>query len=172
MESNSDSLTLLVGASDGTQVRLQQSMANRHGLIAGATGTGKTVTLQVLAEGFSKQGVPTFMADVKGDLSGIAAAGKPHKKIQERIDIIGISDYQQTAFPTVFWDLYGKQGHPVRTTLSEFGPLLLASFLDLNDTQTGILYSAFRIADDAVLFTLFCQRDSQTTFSPCYTHIS
>lgn len=154
MESNSDSLTLLVGASDGTQVRLQQSMANRHGLIAGATGTGKTVTLQVLAEGFSKQGVPTFMADVKGDLSGIAAAGKPHKKIQERIDIIGISNYQQTAFPTVFWDLYGKQGHPVRTTLSEFGPLLLASFLDLNDTQTGILYSAFRIADDQGMLML------------------
>jgi len=147
-------LTLLIGGRDDTQIRLNLSMANRHGLIAGATGTGKTVSLQVLAEGFARSGVPVFMADVKGDLSGMAASGKPHPKVDERVAKIKIDDYQQRAYPTVFWDLYGEQGHPIRTTLAEFGPLLFASFLDLNDVQTGLIYSAFKIADDQGMLML------------------
>lgn len=150
----SNSLKLLLGGCDDAQINLNLAMANRHGLIAGATGTGKTVSLQVLAEGFSRAGVPVFMADVKGDLSGMAAAGKPHAKIDERVAAINISDYQQRNYPTVFWDLYGEKGHPIRTSLAEFGPLLFASFLDLNDVQTGLLYSAFRIADDEGMLML------------------
>lgn len=150
----SDPLNLLVGGCESGQINLNLSMANRHGLIAGATGTGKTVSLQVLAEGFSRAGVPVFMADVKGDLSGIAAPGKPHPKVDERVESIQISDYQQRAYPTVFWDLYGEKGHPIRTTLAEFGPLLLSSFLDLNDTQTGLIYSAFKLADDEGMLML------------------
>lgn len=150
---NTNNNTLLLGGrntddSEAKQIRLNLPMANRHGLIAGATGTGKTVTLQILAEGFAKAGVPVFMADVKGDLSGIATAGKPHKKIDERIDKIQIENYQQRGYPTVFWDLYGKKGHAIRSTISEFGPLLLASALDLNDNQTGLLYTALKIADE------------------------
>jgi DNA helicase HerA-like ATPase len=129
-------------------------MGNRHGLIAGATGTGKTVSLQVLAEGFAKAGVPVFMADIKGDLSGLAKAGKPHPKVDERVQLINITDYQQRPFPCVFWDLYAKQGHAVRATISDFGPLLLAHFFDLNDTQTGVLYAAFKIADDQGMLML------------------
>ena len=140
--------TLLIGGNDKGQIVMNTAMANRHGLIAGATGTGKTVTLQILAEGFSKLGVPVFMADVKGDLSGLSQPGKPHKKIDERINLIKIDDYQPRQYPTVFWDLFGNKGHPFRTTISELGPLLLSTLLELNDTQTGILYSAFRIADD------------------------
>ncbi len=140
--------SLLIGGNEKKQVLMNTAMANRHGLIAGATGTGKTVTLQVLAEGFSKLGVPVFMADVKGDLSGLARPGKSHPKIDERINLIKIEDYQLRQYPTVFWDLFGKQGHPFRATISELGPLLLSTLLELNDTQTGILYSAFRIADD------------------------
>src|SRR5690606_29420390 len=127
---------------------------NRHGLVAGATGTGKTVTLQVLAEQFSRAGVPVVLADVKGDLSGLAAAGKPHPKVDERVARIGIEDYRQEACPVVFWDLYGEQGHPLRSTISEFGPLLLAAFLDLNEVQTGTLYTLFRIADEAGLLLI------------------
>lgn len=140
--------SFLLGGNAGQQVSLNLRMGNRHGLIAGATGTGKTVTLQVLAEGFAKAGVPVFMADIKGDLSGLAKPGTPHAKVDERIASIGISGYQQRAFPCVFWDLYGKQGHSVRTTMSEFGPLLLANFLEINETQTAVLYAAFSIADD------------------------
>ena len=139
---------LLIGGNETGQINMNAAMANRHGLIAGATGTGKTVTLQILAEGFSKLGVPVFMADVKGDLSGLSKAGKPHKKVDERVSLIKIEDYQAKPYPTVFWDLFGDQGHPFRTTVSELGPLLLSTLLELNDTQTGILYSAFRIADD------------------------
>ena len=139
---------LLIGGNGKHQIRMNAAMANRHGLIAGATGTGKTVTLQVLAEGFSKLGVPVFMADVKGDLSGLSSAGKPHPKVDERVSHIGIEGYTQRAYPAVFWDLFGKEGHPLRTTISELGPLLLATLLELNDTQTGIMYSCFRIADD------------------------
>lgn len=140
--------SLLIGGTENGQVLMNAAMANRHGLIAGATGTGKTVTLQVLAEGFSKLGVPVFMADVKGDLSGLALAGKPHEKIDERVDFINITDYKSRQYPTVFWDIFGDQGNPFRTTISELGPLLLSTLLELNDTQTGILYSGFRIADD------------------------
>ena len=149
-----DTAGLLLGGNDTGQVIMNAAMANRHGLIAGATGTGKTVTLQILAEGFSKLGVPVFMADVKGDLSGLSKAGKPHPKIDERIDIIKIEDYQARQYPVVFWDLFGDLGHPFRTTISELGPLLLSTLLELNDTQTGVLYSAFRIADDNELLLL------------------
>jgi uncharacterized protein len=144
----------LVGGNGAQQVHLNLRMGNRHGLIAGATGTGKTVTLQTLAEGFAKAGVPVFMADIKGDLSGLATAGKPHPKIDERIQTIKIENYQQRLFPCVFWDLYAKKGHPVRATLSDMGPLLLANFFQLNDTQTGVLYAAFKIADDQGLLML------------------
>jgi DNA helicase HerA-like ATPase len=139
--------TFLIGGNSPVQVELNLAMGNRHGLIAGATGTGKTVTLQILAEGFAKAGVPVFMADIKGDLSGLGSAGKPHAKVDERIAKIDIKNYQQRPYPCVFWDLYGKQGHPIRTTISDFGPLLLANFLELNETQTAVLYAAFNIAD-------------------------
>ena len=151
MEKNAE---LLIGGSENGQIIMNAAMANRHGLIAGATGTGKTVTLQILAEGFSKLGVPVFMADVKGDLSGLSKAGKPHPKIDERVSSIKIDDYQARQYPIVFWDLFGDLGHPFRTTISELGPLLLSTLLELNDTQTGILYSAFRIADDNGLLLL------------------
>ena len=151
MEKNAE---LLIGGSENGQIIMNAAMANRHGLIAGATGTGKTVTLQILAEGFSKLGVPVFMADVKGDLSGLSKAGKPHPKIDERVSSIKIDDYQARQYPIVFWDLFGDLGHPFRTTISELGPLLLSTLLELNDTQTGILYSAFRIADDNKLLLL------------------
>jgi DNA helicase HerA-like ATPase len=129
-------------------------MANRHGLIAGATGTGKTVTLQVLAEGFSRIGVPVFLADVKGDLSGLARPVEPGEKIKQRVAEIGISEYRPRANPVVFWDLHAKAGHPIRATISDIGPLLLATMLELNDTQTGVLYSCFKVADDNGLLLL------------------
>lgn len=144
----------LVGGNGQENVQLNLRMANRHGLIAGATGTGKTVSLQVLAEGFAKAGVPVFMADIKGDLSGLAKPGKPHPKVDERVELMKIDDYQQRLFPCVFWDLYGKNGHPVRATISDFGPLLLANFFDLNETQTAVLYAAFKIADDQGMLLL------------------
>ena len=144
----------LIGGNGQHTVQLNLRMANRHGLIAGATGTGKTVSLQVLAEGFAKAGVPVFMADIKGDLSGLAKAGKPHPKVDERVQLMQISDYQQRVFPCVFWDLYAKNGHPVRATISDFGPLLLANFFDLNETQTAVLYAAFKIADDQGMLLL------------------
>ena len=144
----------LIGGNGTQSAHLNLRMANRHGLIAGATGTGKTVSLQVLAEGFAKAGVPVFMADIKGDLSGLAKAGKPHPKVDERLQLLNISDYQQRLFPCVFWDLYATKGHPVRATISDFGPLLLANFFDLNETQTGVLYAAFKIADDQGMLML------------------
>ena len=122
-------------------------LANRHGLVAGATGTGKTVTLQVLAEGFSNAGVPVFAADVKGDLSGIAAAGEGKPAFVKRAEELGLA-YEPDRFPTVFWDLFGSQGHPIRATVTEMGPLLLARLLELNDVQEGILNIVFRVADD------------------------
>ncbi len=133
---------------------LNLKLANRHGLIAGATGTGKTVSLQILAEGFSSQGVPVFMADVKGDLSGISQPGKPNKKLEERAEKIGFEEYSYRAFPTIFWDLFGKQGHPIRTTVSEMGPLLLSRLLELNDTQEGVVNIVFKVADDEGLLLL------------------
>jgi uncharacterized protein len=129
-------------------------MANRHGLIAGATGTGKTVTLQSLAEAFSNIGVPVFMADVKGDLAGLAAAGGGNAKVEERVKALKIAGYKPAAFPVVFWDVFGDSGHPVRATVSEMGPLLLARILNLNDTQAGVLAAVFKIADDAGLLLL------------------
>ncbi len=142
--------TLLVGKSTGPNPKaevLALRLANRHGLVAGATGTGKTVTLQVLAEGFSNAGVPVFAADIKGDLSGIAAAGEAKPVFVKRAEELGIP-YEPDRFPTVFWDLFGEQGHPIRCTVTEMGPLLLARLLELNDTQEGVLNIAFRVADD------------------------
>lgn len=145
---------MLIGGQAGTQVVMDAAMGNRHGVISGATGTGKTITLQILAESFSKLGVPVFLADIKGDLSGIAKQGKAHPKISERIEEINITDFNFQANPTVFWDIFAKQGHPVRATISDLGPLLISHMLELNDTQTGIVYSCFKIADDEGLLLL------------------
>ncbi len=139
--------SLLIGKAQ-QRVYLLPRMANRHGFIAGATGTGKTVTLQVLAENFSDIGIPVFMADVKGDLSGISQSGRPHPRITERVNQIGLGDFPFRASPVTFWDVFAKQGHPVRTTISEMGPLLLARLLNLNDTQHGVLALIFRVADE------------------------
>ncbi len=144
---------ILIGKGENLQYLLP-SFGNRHGLITGATGTGKTVTLQVLAEGFSRIGVPVFLADVKGDLSGLSQPISPHPKIDERLEKIGIDDFTASGWPIVFWDIFGKSGHPIRTTISEMGPLLLANLLELNDTQEGILNIAFRIADEQGLLLL------------------
>jgi len=138
--------------------RMLLTQGNRHGLIAGATGTGKTVTLQVLAEGFSAAGTPVFMADVKGDLSGLAEPGSHthplHEKLIARAARIGLDDYGYGAAPVVFWDLFGEQGHPVRTTITEMGPLLLSRLMELNDTQEGVLTIAFRVAEEEGLALL------------------
>ena len=138
----------------GERVVLRPEYANRHGLVAGATGTGKTVTLMTLAEGFSRIGVPVFMADVKGDVSGLAVAGTASGKLQARVAQIGIDGYTNEGNPVVFWDLAGARGHPVRTTVSEIGPTLLARMLELNDTQSGVLDIVFRLADDRGLLLL------------------
>jgi len=145
--------SILIGAG-AEQIHLDGRYGNRHGLVAGATGTGKTVTLLVMAEGFSRMGVPVFMADAKGDVAGLAAAGTPHPKIDERLETIGIEDYRQEPNPVVFWDIYGKSGHPVRTTVTEIGPTLLSRMLELNDTQEGVLNVAFRVADESGLLLL------------------
>src|SRR6266403_4613039 len=130
------------------QIFLLPKMANRHGLIAGATGTGKTVTLQTLAENFSACGVAVFMADVKGDLAGLSQAGANNPKVVERAKELKIDNFTGEACPVVFWDVFGEQGHPVRATISEMGPLLLARLLDLNETQAGVLNMVFKIADE------------------------
>jgi DNA helicase HerA-like ATPase len=129
-------------------------LANRHGLITGATGTGKTVTLQRLAEGFSKLGVPSFMADVKGDLSGISQPGQDKRSVVQRVKDLGLTDFKYAACPVAFWDVFGEQGHPVRATISEMGPLLLARLLNLNEVQSGVLALTFKIADDNGLLLL------------------
>jgi DNA helicase HerA-like ATPase len=144
----------LVIAKSKIELALLPQYANRHGLIAGATGTGKTVTLQRLAEGLSRIGVPVFMADVKGDLAGLSQAGEAKGKIKERIDALKLKDIAFEPCPVVFWDAFGQQGHPVRTTVSEMGPLLLARLLGLNETQGGVLTLAFKIADDNGLLLL------------------
>lgn len=133
---------------------LEGRYANRHGLIAGATGTGKTVTLQGLAEGFSDLGVPVFLADIKGDLAGISQRGADNPKFAERATTLGVSDYRTQAYPTVFWDVFGQQGHPIRASLSEMGPILLARLMGLNDTQEGVLTLLFKYADDNGLLLL------------------
>lgn len=154
-----DTTELFVGATaGGVRQSLVLERANRHGLIAGATGTGKTVTLQGLAENFSAAGVPVFVADVKGDLSGIAMAGsataKPHAAFAERAAAIGDGDWQYRDTPVVFWDLFGEAGHPIRATVSEMGPLLLSRMLNLNDVQEGVLTIAFHVADEDGLLLL------------------
>ena len=146
------------GEGYGTPQHLLLKYANRHGLVAGATGTGKTVTLQILAESFSAQGVPVFLADVKGDLSGLAKAGsetfKLHGAFTERAEKIGFAEYAYADFPVTFWDLFGEQGHPVRATVAEMGPLLLSRLLDLTEAQEGVLNIAFRVADEEGLALL------------------
>jgi DNA helicase HerA-like ATPase len=138
--------TIVVGKSHKYEV-LDLKFGNRHGLITGATGTGKTVTLQVLAEGFSRAGVPVFAADIKGDLSGIAAPGEAKEAFVKRASDMGLA-YQPDQFPVMFWDVFGQEGHPVRATVSEMGPILLSRIMDLNDTQEGVLNVAFRVADE------------------------
>lgn len=145
---------LLIAQTHDIRLSLLPAMANRHGLIAGATGTGKTVTLQKLAESFSQAGVPVFMADVKGDLSGIATPGSASEKLQARLSRIGVSDWQPHDNPVMLWDIFGQQGHPVRATVTDLGPLLLARLLGLNEVQSGVLQIIFRIADDQGLLLL------------------
>jgi DNA helicase HerA-like ATPase len=137
-----------------TEICMLPALANRHGLVTGATGTGKTVTLQRMAEQLSAIGVPVFMADVKGDLSGIGAAGTRSDKLAKRLDALKIADWQPASFPVVFWDVFGEAGHPVRATISDMGPLLIARLLGLNDTQEGVLQLVFKIADDQGLLLL------------------
>ena len=153
-----DTNSILIGVGGGSPQRLVLRRANRHGLIAGATGTGKTVTLQGLAEGFSAAGIPVFVADVKGDLAGLAMAGSPtskaHQALTARAAELGIDDYSYAETPAIFWDLFGKQGHPIRTTVTEMGPLLLARLMNLNETQEGVLNIAFRVADEEGLLLL------------------
>ena len=143
-----------VGTGDNKPICLLSNMANRHGLIAGATGTGKTVTLKVMAEGFSEMGVPVFLSDIKGDLSGMVRMGENTDKIASRLMTTGITNFKFETYPTEFWDVYGEQGHPVRTTVSEMGPLLLSRMLNLNDTQSGVLNILFRVADDENMLLL------------------
>lgn len=146
---------LLLGkTAAGAETFVFPEMSNRHGLIAGATGTGKTVTLQSLAEQFSARGVPVFMADVKGDLSGLAKSGGNNPKVAERIRQLALEDHAPAAFPVVLWDVFGEAGHPVRTTVSEMGPLLLGRLLNCNETQEGVLSLVFKVADDEGLLLL------------------
>ena len=154
-----DQTGLFVGATaDGQRQTLELKRANRHGLIAGATGTGKTITLQGIAEGFSKAGVPVFVADVKGDLAGLAMPGSPlaktHDAFAARAAEIGMTDWAYAENPVIFWDLFGKAGHPVRTTISEMGPLLLARLMNLNEVQEGVLSLVFKVADEQGLLLL------------------
>jgi len=149
-----DVLEALPVAKAKSDVGLLPGMANRHGLVAGATGTGKTVTLQALAENFSRIGVPVFVADVKGDLAGMGAPGGGNAKVEERFKALGMSAPQYRASPVAYWDVFGEKGHPVRATVSEMGPLLLARILDLNETQAGVLAAVFKIADDHGLLLL------------------
>ena len=144
---------ILIGKGD-VSVHLLGKYGNRHGLVAGATGTGKSVSLMVMAEGFSRMGVPVFMADVKGDIAGLAVAGQMNDKIAARVQQTGAADYANEASPVVLWDLYGKLGHPIRTTVSEMGPTLFGRTLELNDTQSGVLDIAFKLADDQGLLLL------------------
>ncbi|KFC93783.1 helicase HerA-like C-terminal domain-containing protein [Leminorella grimontii] len=145
---------LVIAKSHETPLAILPALANRHGLITGATGTGKTVTLQKMAERFSQAGVPVFMADVKGDLSGIGAEGVLNPKLQSRLEALGVTDWDPAACPVVFWDVFGEKGHPVRATVSDMGPILLSRLLNLNDVQSGVLQLVFKIADDSGLLLL------------------
>ena len=171
---------ILIGKGEALQYLLPE-FGNRHGLVTGATGTGKTVTLQILAEGFSRIGVPVFLADVKGDLSGLCEPIAPNPRIDERLSRIGLPNFAPTSWPVVFWDLFGQSGHPVRTTISEMGPLLLASLLELNDTHEGVLHIAFRIADEEGLLLLDLEdlrallqfvAENARSFSARFGHVS
>ncbi len=164
-----------------SEVVLYPKLANRHGLISGATGTGKTISLQVLAEGFSALGVPVFLADVKGDLAGISQPGVPNPKLQQRIEQLGIGDHRYTGFPVAFWDVFGEQGLPLRATVSDMGPLLLSRLLDLNEVQSGLLSLVFRVADEQGLLLLDLKdlramlrhvADNAKTVSADYGHVS
>jgi hypothetical protein len=172
---------LLIAKNDTSELFLLPRLANRHGLIAGATGSGKTVSLQVMAENFSRIGVPVFMADVKGDLAGISQPGTEKPKIAERIAMLKLGDFSFEGCPVAFWDVFGEQGHPVRATVSEMGPLLLARMLNLNDTQAGVLTLVFKIADDNGLLLLDLKDlramlqhvgDNAKTFTTQYGNIS
>lgn len=163
--------SIFIGASEaGVRAELPLKRANRHGLIAGATGTGKTVTLQGMAEGFSAAGVPVFVADVKGDLSGVGMAGsptaKPHATFAERAAQMGMSDWQYRASPVQYWDLFGEQGHPIRATVSEMGPVLLSRLMNLTDVQEGVLTIAFRLADEEELLLIDLD-DLQAMLAEC-----
>lgn len=172
---------ILVAAHGETQCHLLPALANRHGLITGATGTGKTITLQKLAEGFSAIGVPVFMADIKGDLTGISQTGQLSAKVAGILKERGLAEPEPTACPTTLWDVFGEQGHPVRATVSDMGPLLLGRMLDLNDTQQGVLQLVFKIADDNGLLLLDLKDlramlqhvgDNAKTFTTEYGNIS
>jgi uncharacterized protein len=172
---------LVIARSQDQEIALLPALANRHGCITGATGTGKTVTLQVLAQALSDIGVPVFMADVKGDLSGLAKAGTLTPKLQQRIAQLGIAEPAWAACPVTFWDVFGEQGHPLRATISDLGPLLLARMLNLNDTQEGVLQLVFKIADDNGLLLLDTKDlramlqyvgDSASSFQTEYGNIS
>ena len=145
---------LSIAKNKETELCLLPALANRHGLITGATGTGKTVTLQVMAERFSRIGVPVFMADVKGDLSGITQPGAASPKLLERLKLLGVEEPDYAGCPAVFWDVFGEQGHPIRATVSDLGPLLLSRVLNLNETQSGVLALVFKVADDNGLLLL------------------
>ena len=145
---------LLIAKHDATELHILPQMANRHGLITGATGTGKTVTLQTLAEHFSDIGVPCFLSDVKGDLSGLSQPGGGNAKVEERVATLGLEGFEHKGYPVTFWDAFGEQGHPVRATVSDMGPLLLGRMLDLNETQSGVLNLVFKVADDNGLLLL------------------
>ncbi|HMG13756.1 MAG TPA: helicase HerA-like domain-containing protein, partial [Gemmatimonadaceae bacterium] len=148
---------LIIARSGNIDLALLPGMANRHGCITGATGTGKTITLQVLAEQFSRIGVPVFLADVKGDLTGITKAGQMSEKLGSRLKKLDLPEPKWGACPATLWDVFGEQGHPVRATISDIGPLLLARLLNLNDTQEGVLSMVFKIADDNGLLLLNLQ---------------
>ncbi|MCA3692914.1 helicase HerA-like domain-containing protein [Aquidulcibacter sp.] len=150
----SESILIGAGGEPLTSIELLLKRANRHGLVAGATGTGKTVTLQVLAEGFSRAGVPVFAADIKGDLSGMSQSWEPSAPFKARAEQIGLTDYRSESTPVVYWDLYGQKGHPIRTTISEMGPTLLARLMEVSDAQEGALAVAFKMADEEGLFLL------------------
>jgi DNA helicase HerA-like ATPase len=173
--------SILIAQHGETQCVLHPDKANRHGLITGATGTGKTITLQTLAEGFSKLGVPVFMADIKGDLTGISQAGSSTPKLAKILAERGITEPSYSAFPTTLWDVFGEQGHPVRATVSDLGPLLLARMLNLNETQAGVMQLVFKIADDGGLLLLdmkdlraMCQHvgDNASSYTTEYGNIS
>lgn len=145
---------ILIAKNEKQELHLLPHMANRHGLITGATGTGKTVTLQTLAESFSRMGVPVFLSDIKGDLSGLSKAGGGNAKVTERVALLKLENFTHRAFPVTFWDVFGKQGHPLRATISDMGPLLIGRMLNLNEVQQGVMALVFKIADDNGLMLL------------------